>query len=129
MDEGGIADLSRVMVVGRSRITQVVVAKIVEGLGLRPLVESPESAVQALRSMLPGIVVLDGGPENRDCDPLMPVLAALRRGTGGLRPALVLLSTRMASSASLSLTGLVDAVVAKPITPEQLQPVLSRLAS
>ncbi|TDR37682.1 hypothetical protein DES43_102231 [Aquamicrobium defluvii] len=69
MDEGGIADLSRVMVVGRSRITQVVVAKIVQGLGLRPLVESPESAVQALRSMLPGIVVLDGGPENRDCDP------------------------------------------------------------
>jgi CheY-like chemotaxis protein len=59
----------------------------------------------------------------------MPVLAALRRGTGGLRPALVLLSTRMASSASLSLPGLVDAVVAKPITPEQLQPVLSRLAS
>ncbi|MET3661648.1 response regulator [Aquamicrobium ahrensii] len=124
-----MADLSRVMVVGRSRITQVVVAKIVEGLGLRPLVESPESAMQTLRSVLPGIVVLDGGPENRDCETLMPALAALRRETAGLRPALVLLSTRMAPSGNPLLSSPVDAVVAKPITPEQLQPVLSRLAT
>lgn len=115
------------MIVGRSRITQIVVARIVEGLGLRPLVESPESAIHALRSVLPGIVVLDGGAENHDCETLMPMLAALRRSAGGARPALVLLSTRQAAG-SPAASGLIDAVVAKPITPEQLQPVLGRLA-
>ncbi len=126
-DDGGPADLSRVMVVGRSRITQVVVAKIIEGLGLKPIVETPETAVKALRSLLPGIIVLDGGPENCDCEALMPAIDTLRRATGGLRPALVLLSTRLGNPAILSLSSSFDAVVAKPITPEQLQPVLSQL--
>ncbi|MBB6011498.1 CheY-like chemotaxis protein [Aquamicrobium lusatiense] len=129
-NDGGPADLSRVMVVGRSRITQIVVAKIVEGLGLKPVMESPETAARALRSLLPGIIVLDGGSENSDCDALIPVIAALRRATGGLRPALVLLSTRLgATTDALTLSGFFDAVVAKPITPEQLQPVLSQLLS
>ncbi len=127
VDADGAADLSRVMVVGRSRITQVVVSKIIEGLGLKPFSESPETAITALNSLLPGIIVLDGGSENRDCEALMPALASLRRATGGIRPALVLLSTRVATPETLS--SLIDAVVAKPITPEQLQPVLSRLAS
>ena len=115
------------MVVGRSRITQVVVAKIIEGLGLRPIVETPETAAKTLRSVLPGIIVLDGGSENCDCETLMPAIETLRRATGGLRPALVLLSTRPGNPEPLALSCLFDAVVAKPITPEQLQPVLNQL--
>jgi CheY-like chemotaxis protein len=42
----------------------------------------------------------------------------------------VLLSTRLgATTDALTLSGFFDAVVAKPITPEQLQPVLSQLLS
>ena len=39
---GGLApDLSRVLVVGKSQITRIVVSKIVERSGLRPVSESP----------------------------------------------------------------------------------------
>ncbi|TIP46122.1 MAG: response regulator, partial [Mesorhizobium sp.] len=37
------------------------------------------------------------------------------------------LSTRNGTPESLGLSSLVDAVVAKPITPERLQPVVDRL--
>jgi CheY-like chemotaxis protein len=119
--------MSKVLIVGKSRINQVVVSKIVEGLGLKPIPESPETAAKALLTSVPGAIVLDGGADNRDCDALMPTISALRRATGQSRPSLVLLSTRNGTPESLSSSGLIDVVVAKPITPDRLQPVLSRL--
>jgi hypothetical protein len=96
-------------------------------LGLKPIPESPETAAKSLATSVPGAIVLDGGADNRDCDALMPTIAALRRATGQSRPSLILLSTRNGTAESLSSSGLIDVVVAKPITPDRLQPVLSRL--
>ena len=42
-------------------------------------------------------------------------------------PAVILLSNRTGDPASLSLGGAIDAVVTKPFTTEQLQPVVDRL--
>lgn len=123
------ADFSKVLVVGKSPINRVVVAKIVERAGLKPIAEPPETAEKALRTLIPGTVVLDGGPDNRDCDALIAGIEATRIANGRRTPAVILLSNRTGTPESLDLPGVVDAVVAKPITPECLQPVIDRLAA
>jgi CheY-like chemotaxis protein len=120
-------DFSKVLVVGKSSINRVVVSKIVEKSGLKPISEPPEAAEKTLAGHLPGAVILDGGPDNKDCDGLMSAIDALRRVSGKPLPAVILLSTRNGTPESLGLSSVVDAVVAKPITPERLQPVVDRL--
>lgn len=119
--------MSKILIVGKSRINQVVVSKIVEGLGLKPIPETPETAARTLLVLIPGAIVLDGGVDNKDCDSLLPAIAALRRASGQSRPSVILLSTRTGTPENLSLSGLIDVVVTKPITPDRLQPVLNRL--
>ncbi|RRI03048.1 response regulator [Mesorhizobium tamadayense] len=120
-------DFSRVLVVGKSSINRVVVSKIVEKSGLKPISESPETGEKALASLIPGVVILDGGADDKDCDRLLSGIDALRRASGKARPSVILLSTRNGTPGSLDLSSVVDAVVAKPITPEKLQPVIERL--
>ncbi len=122
-----IRDLSRVLVVGKSPINRVVVSKIVERSGLRPISEPPDIAAKTLRTLVPGAIVLDGGPDNKDCDNLMPGIEMLRRTSGKSLPPVILLSTKNGTPESLGLAKVVDVVVAKPITPERLQPVIDRL--
>jgi CheY-like chemotaxis protein len=124
-----VTDLSRVLVVGKSQINRVVVSKIVERSGLKPVSESPETAAKILRTLIPGAIVLDGGADNKDCDTLMSCIATLRRTSGKSLPSVILLSTRTGTSESLGLSSVIDAVVAKPITTERLQPVIDRLIS
>ncbi|WP_246675238.1 response regulator [Mesorhizobium sp. B2-3-4] len=124
-----IRDPSRVLVVGKSPINRVVVSKIVERSGLKPISESPDMAQKTLRTLVPGAIVLDGGPDNSDCNNLMPSIETLRRTSGKSLPPVILLSTKNGTPESLGLSNVVDAVVAKPITPERLQPVIDRLLS
>ncbi|MDG4882603.1 response regulator [Mesorhizobium sp. WSM4884] len=121
------ADFSKVLVVGKSSINRVVVSKIVERCGLKPISEPPETAEKALASQIPGAVIVDGGPDDKDCDRLLSGIDALRRASGKALPSVILLSTRNGTPDSLGLASVVDAVVAKPITPERLQPVIDRL--
>ena len=120
-------DFSKVLVVGKSSINRVVVSKIVEKSGLRPISESPDTAAKALSGHAPCAVILDGGPDNKDCDVLMSGIDALRRVSGKALPSVILISTRTGTPESLGLSSVIDAVVAKPITPERLQPVIDRL--
>ena len=83
------------------------------------------SAVRVLPLMFPGLVILDGGPDNKDCDSVIAGVVALRRASGRNLPAVILLSNRTADPAPFS--GMVDAVVTKPFTTDQLQPVVDRL--
>ena len=119
--------LSHVLVVGHSQITRVVVARIIERVGLKPIEAAPDAAAGRLRSLFPGTVVLDGGADNRDCDHLLEDILALRRLSQSRAPCVILLSTRNGTPESLSLSSTIDAVVAKPITPERLQPVVLKL--
>lgn len=122
-------DFSRVLVVGRSQINRVVVSKIVERSGLKPVSQSPEAAAAMLRSLVPGAVVLDGGADNKDCDGIMSSIAAARQASGKALPAVILLSNRNGTPQTLDLSSTIDEVVAKPITTERLQPVIDRLIS
>ena len=120
---------SQVLVVGKSPINRVVVSKIVERSGLKPISESPDMAAKTLRTLVPGVIVLDGGADNKDCDTLMSGIETLRRASGKSFPPVILLSTKTGTPESLGLSNLIDVVVAKPITPERLQPVIDRLIS
>jgi len=122
-----LTDFSKVLVVGKSSINRVVVSKIVEKSGLKPISESPETAGKALSGHAPCAVILDGGPDNKDCDGLVSGIDALRRASGKALPSVILLSSRAGTPESLGLSSVIDAVVAKPITPERLQPVIDRL--
>jgi len=121
------ANLSLAIVVGRSRINCLVVSRILERCGFKPVSDTPEELARKLHTLRPGLVVLDGGANNHDCDGLISGLTDLRRLSGNRTPCIVLLSTVMGDVDSLSLSTIIDAVVAKPITPEALQPVVERL--
>jgi CheY-like chemotaxis protein len=121
------ANLAAVLVIGKSNITRVVVSKIVERSGLHPVAESPQDGLHALSRVMPGTVILDGGADNCDCNHLYACLSDQRRASGRNIPRVILLSTRAGTPDTLSLGPVVDAVVAKPITPESLQPVVDRL--
>ncbi|HHZ08267.1 MAG TPA: response regulator transcription factor [Rhizobiales bacterium] len=123
---GDDVNFGQVLVVGRSPVNCVVVAKIVERSGLRSVSQVPEKAIELLYSLRPGTVVLDGGPTNGDCDEVLARIDAQRRATGRKVPAVILLSTReMLSEDVLGFS--IDAVVAKPFTPDTLQPVVEGL--
>ncbi|WP_274630051.1 response regulator [Arvimicrobium flavum] len=117
-----------VLVVGRSRVNLVVVSKIVHRCGLKAATVSIEDAAGHLMTRRPGLVVLDGGADNRDCDVLFAHIATYRRASEAGLPRVIMLCTRNGTIDSLPLPSLVDEVVSKPITPERLQPVIDRLA-
>ncbi len=121
------ADPSKVLVVGNSQINRIVVSKIVERCGLRPVSETPVTAIRVLPLLFPGLVILDGGADNTDCDGMMVGIEALRRISDSEMPSVILLSNRNGSPESLSLMNGINAVVTKPFTTDQLQPVVDRL--
>ncbi|MBD0413098.1 response regulator [Oryzicola mucosus] len=121
-------DASRVLIVATSRINRIVVAKIIERSGLKILSDLPENAESILDRLTPGTVILDCGPENRDCEHLMTRLATLRQNTQDGLPKVVLLTSRLPAAANIVVSEAVDAVVPKPIIPERLQAVVDRLS-
>jgi CheY-like chemotaxis protein len=115
------------LIIGRSPITCIVIAKIAERAGLKAVTEKPETAAGRLAELIPGLIIIDGGVENRDCDQVVPALTGTRLATGGMLPATILLSNANTAHDQAAFGGMIDAVVAKPITPENLQPVIERL--
>ena len=93
VEDGTTANLAAVLVVGKSNITRVVVSRIVERSGLRPVAEAPESAQRMLARLRPGTVILDGGADNCDCNHLFVSLSDQRRMSGRNVPRVILLST------------------------------------
>lgn len=120
-------DPSLVLVVSRTPVNRIVVTRIAERCGFRTIAADPAEAPDLLSRALPGVVILDGGGDNRDCDGLVDDLAFRRAGLGGASPAVIFLATATDLPEGLAMAAIVDAVVAKPITPEGLQPTILRL--
>lgn len=116
-----------VLTVGNSRIGNVVISRIAELAGLKPLVATPESAGVILSSRKPGTVILDGGADDLECAEVLKELAAMRRGQGGSRLPVVILLSNTANQPSASQSDFVDAVVLKPVNPDRLQPLILNL--
>jgi CheY-like chemotaxis protein len=121
------ADLSLVLVAGMSRINRIVVSRIVERTGLKAVAESPDDALACLERLRPGTVILDGGSDNCECDLLLERVTGQRRASGSNLPNVILITTSNGTPEALAPGKVVDAIVAKPITPETLQPLVARL--
>lgn len=122
-----VVDFSRILVAAKSPINRIVLSKIVERAGLKPVVEAPDKAARALNTFIPGVVVLDGGADNRECDEMFPAIARICSAHRNGLPVVIMLSNCVGTVESLGLSPVIDMVVAKPITPEKLQPVIERL--
>ena len=122
-------DLSRVVVVSGSHINRIVVGRIVESAGLKSQAENPAVAGRALEEAPPALVILDGGADGSDCDGLLPDLAAMRAASGRDLPKVIFLAATVTPVAgrAASEAGAIDRTVAKPLTPEALQPALLQL--
>ena len=118
------ADFDLALVVGSSPINRIVVSRIAERAGLKVLAETPDSAGATLAARFPGTVILDGGVDNRECERLMESLAAQRRAAGGKAPFVILLSNTNPAPGQPPKGGTIDAIVAKPVTPDRLQPLI-----
>lgn len=117
----------RVLVIGRSPVNFVVVSRIVERTGLTARCEPPEAGARALADEEPAIVILDGGPDDGDCDALIEPLRAARQANGSVLPAIILLSTAIAEAARKPAAGICDMILAKPITVDRLQPAIEAM--
>lgn len=120
-------DLTLGLVAGRSAITCIVISRILARAGLRTITETPERAPEQLLARRPCVIVADGGIYNDDCRDLVEAVAGLRRATGTGLPVLVVLTATNTHPARVDPGGTVNAVVAKPITPEALQPIVEIL--
>lgn len=118
---------SLVMVVGESRINCIVISRVVERVGLKVTIETPLAAPGALLRERPAIAILDGGPQNSDCDGLIDHLEHKRRASARGLPAVILLSTANLGVETAPIAKVVDMVVAKPLTVDRLQPAIETL--
>lgn len=121
------SDYGLALVVCSSPINRIVVSRIAQGVGLKVLAETPEDAGAALEARMPATVILDGGADNRECEHLMERLATQRMAADGRTPLVILLTNANPQAHDTACDPVIDAIVAKPITPERLQPLIHRL--
>jgi CheY-like chemotaxis protein len=130
LGEGGrvnACDYGLALVVASSPINRIVVSRIVQGAGLKVLAETPDDATTTLEARVPAAVVLDGGADNRECEHLMEKLEVQRSAADGRAPFVILLTNPDLPADRTTNDRTVDAIVAKPITPERLQPLIHRM--
>ncbi len=121
-------DGALVQIVSSARVNALVVSKIVERCGLKAFATGVGDAMAQYRDRLPGTVILDGGATNRECDDLLDALLTSACALKG-RPGILFVASRHLTEDEEAEFGPPDAVVAKPITPESLQPAIRHLVA
>ena len=111
-----------VLVVSPSPVSRVVVSRIVERAGLKVVSAGSGDALAALRGQRPGMVIIDGDSELV----LVQEELAARRANGGL-PLVILLTLSNTAREPTQSHHIADALVAKPVTPNSLQPLIMRM--
>lgn len=123
-DTDAAIDPGLVLVMVASPIDRIVVSRISERAGYRTVARAADDPEILVAGRLPALVILDGG----DVDGLVARIAGLRRPAGGGRPPrLILLGNGGPASRQPPGGDGVDAVVARPITPDRLQPIIRDL--
>lgn len=114
------------LIVSSSPINRIVVGAIAERAGLKVVSETPDNAASTLLSRQPGTVILDGGADDRECEGLLESLASQRQASASGGPVIILLSNHTPAAGEPA-GQMIDAMVAKPITPDRLQPLIQSM--
>lgn len=120
------ANPSLALIVCSSPINRVVVSRIAEQAGMKVICETPQGAVETLASRRPGLIIFDCGVDHQEHHPIAAAIVDHRRAAGSGLPLLIVLSTK-GLSADSALGNIADAILAKPITPDALQPKIKQL--
>jgi CheY-like chemotaxis protein len=123
---GQTANLSLALVVCSSAINRIVVSRIAEQASLKVACETPQRATEALFARQPGLVILDCCSNHEEFHTIAPAIVDQRRASGSRLPMLIVLSTKNLPADS-PFTHIADAIIAKPITPDALQPKIEQL--
>ncbi|SMH39458.1 hypothetical protein [Mesorhizobium australicum] len=119
-----LAQSETVIVVSASPVNLIVLSRIVERARLKAVSCEPERAGPHIARIDPLMVILDGGSDMHECDVALGPIATQKRMSDGARPHVVLLTVQNMPPDAVDLGGLIDSVVAKPVTPERLQPLI-----
>lgn len=114
-----------VMIIAASPVNRVVIIRIAERAGLKTMAPHPDAAPAALAQHTPAMVILDEDARLDSRRLLVDAIAPQRRIRHNL-PFTVLLTTNVQDHGEPESEGF-DAIVAKPITAEVLQPVIDDL--
>lgn len=112
------------VLVAASPVNRIVISRILERCGLRVIAAEPPSTAHACAREPVAMVVLDCKGDGSEHEDLLAKLTGLGSTNGGA-PRIVLLATKSAR-AEASANG-IDAVLAKPVTEDKLQPLVERL--
>lgn len=123
---GQAANLSLALIVFSSPISRIVVSRIAAQACMKVACEPPERATEALFSQRPGLVILDCGPNHEELYPIATAIVDQRRACVSRLPLLIVLATKSVPADSPFAT-IADAIIAKPITPDALQPKIEQL--
>lgn len=125
-----MADLSRALVVAASPINRIVLSRIAERACLKTASMDPGEAARKLANpqaddLQPGMVILDLDTAFESHDDVLAQIETRRRISPARLPFVVAI---VATLRQVDLqSSAFDATVARPVTPETLQPVIERL--
>lgn len=119
--------MHQVLIVAASPILRIVIARTLERIYLKPIPATPQDASKALADHKPGMVIVDAMTEDAFLSPLLSQISTFRESSDGKLPRVLLVEDPGEQDEELTRQGLIDATIAKPITPDVLQPVVERL--
>lgn len=117
-----------VLVSSSSNVNSIVISRLVSRAGFKALTASPEDAWTRFTEARPALVILDGGHDNEECAAFLGEWRVHEQPRSA-RAGLIFLSTRPLDEDQAAALGAPDAVVAKPITDEILQPAIRALSA
>lgn len=120
------AQRQTVLIVARSPVNLVVLSRITERARMRPVTEAPERAAPLVEKLRPSVIILDGGADLHECDALFAPISVSKRFSDRKTFA-ILLTPNNRPPADILEGGIIDAIVAKPVTPDRLQPLLEKI--
>lgn len=118
------ANMAQVLVIASSPVNRIVISRILERACRKPIPATHQNAESVLAENRPGMVIIDSGGDKDDHMSLLAALERLRRASPGELPRVIMIG---AAADGQGQAGVVDAFVAKPFTPDMLQPVVDRL--
>ncbi len=116
------------LIVSETQVNRIVVSRIVESTGMKTLSMTPPQALGQPQQQLFSLVVIDGEPGMALAAEIIKQYSTGPHLTDAGKPAIIFLSTSMTLPEGIE-TDAIDAVVAKPLTPDRLEAEVVRLTS
>lgn len=120
------ANRKSALIVSETQVNRIVVSRIVESTGMKTLSMTLPQALGLSHQQQFALIVIDGGPGTASAAEVIRRFSTGPQLAEVGKPAIILLSTSMALPEGIE-TDAIDAVVAKPLTPDRLEAEVLRL--